>query len=60
MISVQNLACQLFFSYNNCWAWFIKIVEGEGIGFYFQSTQPLLDSSSNPNHKQPMLMHTIA
>ena len=57
--SVQKLGVPVFL-YNNSCTWFIKIIEGEGIGFYLQPTQPLLDSRSNPNHIQPMLMHMIA
>ena len=37
-VAYKNLACQFFF-YNNCYVWFIKIIEGEGISFYLQYTR---------------------
>ena len=61
MSNVQRLGVPVFF-HNNCCPWFIKIIEGEGIGFYLKPTQPLLDSRSeshkpqNANHIQPILM----
>ena len=43
----------------DCCIWFIKIFEGEGIGFYLQPIQPSLYFPSYSNHIQPMLMHMI-
>ena len=57
MSSVQKRA--VLFFYNHCCTWFIKIIEKEGIDFYLLPTQSLLDSRSNPNHIQPMLMYMI-
>ena len=35
MNSIQKLGVPILFFSNNCCTWFIKIVDGEGIGFYY-------------------------
>ena len=60
MNCIQILGVPVLFFYKNYCTWFITIIEGEGIGFYLQPTQPLFDFLSNPNHIQPLLMHMIA
>ena len=56
-LKMLNVKCVSSVFYNN---WIIRIIKGEGIGFYLQLTQSLFDSRSSPNYTQLVLMHRIA